>query len=676
MLDANDEKNNDAHRIKSSMMTHNSKPPTLYTYRKDHKEYTDNEKGPPVRPLCDVSDSYGHKLSHFLCTILKEVDDEQETVCDSTEDMLAAIQRANIEHIDNEEKVIGSMDVKALYPSLDISFTTEIVCEEFLKSDVKIENVDYAEMGLYLRLNRDDKYIKENKLEEICPKRKHKNGRPKITRNGVVVDKEKRWKIWEEPEREPSEEEKRMMMKESLKIALELIMNNHTYKFEDVIRRQKEGGAIGIDLTGEMARIFMCWWDRQIIEKLNKVGIKVLLYKRYVDDINMVIEFLKDNYKYEAGKLVKEERTGIEEEEKDQKMFKIIKEIGNEIHRSIQLTTDTPSENEDKKVPILDLKCWVERGRDGRVYILHEHYMKNMASRLVLHRQAAMSIQSKRTILTQQCLRIMLNCNEKLEDNIKEKHLTYFMARMQASGYDHEFRLEVLKSAMKAYSKLKERENEGGLLHRPRMFQRIERRKERLEKKKNWFGKKYETVLFVPATPDSELQKNLQRTINETNVKIKVVERSGTKLVRLLQRNDPFKEKMCPKSAKCLVCSGERPGGCRDNGVTYRIKCETDCEYEYTGQTSENGYTRGERHLQEYRNHYEKSALWKHVANVHGGDQKMFHMEIVDKVRNDPTKRQILEAVRMQRIPEEKRMNSKSEWGTTKIPRIQINTEN
>ena len=47
------------------------------------------------------------------------------------------------------------------------------------------------------------------------------------------------------------------MLKESLKIALEMIMKNHTYKFEDVIRKQKEGGAIGIDLTGEMAWIFV-----------------------------------------------------------------------------------------------------------------------------------------------------------------------------------------------------------------------------------------------------------------------------------------------------------------------------------------------------------------------------------------------------------------------------------
>ena len=157
---------------------------------------------------------------------------------------------------------------------------------------------------------------------------------------------------------------------------------------------------------------------------------------------------------------------------------------------------------------------------------------------------------------------------------------------------------------------------------------------------------------------------------------MKVVEKSGTKLVRMLQHNDPFKMKECAKPKKCLVCSGDKPGGCRDTGVTYRIECEKECEFEYTGQTNQNGYTRGERHLQEYRQQYEKSPLWKHCANVHGGDQKKFQMEIIDRVRNDPTKRQILEAVRMQKIPEERQMNSKSEWGTTKIPRIQVSNEN
>ena len=65
----------DAKRYKTSMRKENSQCSTLYTFRKDHKPCEDMFNGPPVRPLCDVSDSYGHKLSYFISRILKEVTD-------------------------------------------------------------------------------------------------------------------------------------------------------------------------------------------------------------------------------------------------------------------------------------------------------------------------------------------------------------------------------------------------------------------------------------------------------------------------------------------------------------------------------------------------------------------------------------------------------------------------
>jgi len=39
-------------------------------------------------------------------------------------------------------------------------------------------------------------------------------------------------------------------------------------------------------LTGELGVVFMSWWDKQFLEKLRRIGIETLLYKRYVDDIN------------------------------------------------------------------------------------------------------------------------------------------------------------------------------------------------------------------------------------------------------------------------------------------------------------------------------------------------------------------------------------------------------
>ena len=86
-----------------------------------------------------------------------------------------------------------------------------------------------------------------------------------------------------------------------------------------------------------------------------------------------------------------------------------------------------------------------------------------------------------------------------------------------------------------------------------------------------------------------------RREIDKTDVKIKVREKSGMKIIRHLQRNDPFKGKMCADREKCLVCSGPNPGNCRETGVSYRIDCPDECEY--TGQTGLNAYTRGKKHF-------------------------------------------------------------------------------
>ena len=55
-----------------------------------------------------------------------------------------------------EDYVIGSADVKSLYPSLDIEHTVDIVCQEFTQKKINIKGIDVEEVGLYLVLNMDN----------------------------------------------------------------------------------------------------------------------------------------------------------------------------------------------------------------------------------------------------------------------------------------------------------------------------------------------------------------------------------------------------------------------------------------------------------------------------------------------------------------------------------------
>ena len=100
-------------------------------------------------------------------------------------------------------------------------------------------------------------------------------------------------------------------------------------------------------------------------------------------------------------------------------------------------------------------------------------------------------------------------------------------------------------------------------------------------------------MMFVPATPNSMLVKMMEEEVQNSNMKIKVVERPGMKVKRLLQKNDPYKGGEC-SDGNCFVCSTTKEGSCRKCGVTYAITCKGDCDEDmYNRETHGNAYTRG-----------------------------------------------------------------------------------
>ena len=53
------------------------------------------------------------------------------------------------------------------------------------------------------------------------------------------------------------------MLVEAMRTVLKVLMETLTYEFANAIRRQRRGGAIGMELTGFVAQIFMVWWDKK-----------------------------------------------------------------------------------------------------------------------------------------------------------------------------------------------------------------------------------------------------------------------------------------------------------------------------------------------------------------------------------------------------------------------------
>ena len=107
----------------------------------------------------------------------------------------------------------------------------------------------------------------------------------------------------------------------------------------------------------------------------------------------------------------------------------------------------------------------------------------------------------------------------------------------------------------------------------------------------------------------------------------------------------------------------------------YRISCE-ECagrgiSSEYIGESSRTGFLRGNEHLDDLKNRKQKSPLWKHCTEEHGGKEVNFSMKIVRSHRT-PLTRQIHESVEIEHSSAKILMNSKSEYNGSRIPRIVI----
>ena len=90
--------------------------------------------------------------------------------------------------------------------------------------------------------------------------------------------------------------------------------------------------------------------------------------------------------------------------------------------------------------------------------------------------------------------------------------------------------MHVLKNALARYDKRLEDDKNGvSPMNRPTGYNLIERKKQKKNKKKNWYAKGgYTAPLFVPATPNSELYhmlKPIAESENEAGIKFRLVEK-------------------------------------------------------------------------------------------------------------------------------------------------------
>ena len=428
-------------------------------------------------------------------------------------------------------------------------------------------------------------------------------------------------------------------------------------------------------------------WDRLYHDRVKQAGIKMHLYERYVDDSNQIAETPPAGARYDSylGRVVVD--TDNDNRSEDARTAEVLKDIANNVMEGIIMEEDYPSNNENNKLAILDMYVWI----DDNSNIVYEHYEKPMASKQILSEQSAQSTACKKSVHVRELVRRLLNTSRRLDWNrTTAPILTEYMGRMMIAGYSERYRRSCLGHALRIYDSMILDDLEGRRpVHRPKDWNKEERRIDKKNKKYSWSSKGgYVAPILIPATPNSELLHLLRKVAEEEAIpgmKFKVLETGGVTVKHTIQKSNPSASPGCTDN-NCIACvRGRGEGGpCRRSNVGYQMECglcddmavqtdDQDCRTTYIGETSRNVYTRGKEHIYKYETAHSDSFMQKHQQEVHDCQPAVFNTKVTGGFRDCLT-RQVAEGVAIRRC-KTRVLNSKSEWHQPSLWKVRSEIE-
>ena len=235
--------------------------PPLAMLPKDHKPV--QGPIPATRPVCLCTSSINLRPSDILSEVLAPIAREEEKYIESesTEECLYHVDEAN--RLVREERssgelvegelIVGSMDIEALYPSIEVNRSAKIVSEMVSESKVQIENVDFETAVVYIASNSSKAQVYDWGMSQYIPKRKSKTGtRPgpttgelgKRRRFDSEGEEVERKSLWVFKRRELSDKEKAKVISKVIEIGIRTTFRNHVYQWRVNFLCSERGGPL------------------------------------------------------------------------------------------------------------------------------------------------------------------------------------------------------------------------------------------------------------------------------------------------------------------------------------------------------------------------------------------------------------------------------------------------
>ena len=223
------------------------------------------------------------------------------------EEVLAELQEAqdSIRTAGARDVVCGSLDIKALYLSLDQEESAYAAAQFVRDSDTEIVGVNWRHAQVFVTSNMGVHELRREKLTDLVPWRLKTEGRrpgpttkelssKQQTSSSGGIDAKPQTTVqskWAEtnPDMELLDTQKRVLLAAVVLFATRPIFHHHMYSLGGQVFCQAKGGPIGLRFMSVITRIVMDQWLARFLGTIQDAGVTMYGTMKYVDNINLVL---------------------------------------------------------------------------------------------------------------------------------------------------------------------------------------------------------------------------------------------------------------------------------------------------------------------------------------------------------------------------------------------------
>ena len=240
-----------------------------------------------------------------------------------------------------------------------------------------------------------------------------------------------------------------------IQVAVLAMTSTTCYSFAGNLYKQRKGLGIGLRGSACLAGICMCKWDQLWGYLQQSLGVKMILFFHYIDDLRLLLFPIKPGYKWNNDNKSWEEMIDNDLRSPEQRTREELGKSMDSVWSFLTFTTEGPEDFSDNKLPTLDFNAWVEPDRR----INYINYTKPMANNLVLQKGTALSQGCIFSSLRQDLVRRLLTTRLDNPINTKIEIITKYIQLLVNSNHKFAFIKAIILQGLTKFKWMETRNN-------------------------------------------------------------------------------------------------------------------------------------------------------------------------------------------------------------------------